>query len=192
MRSTRASTSADGVMQSSAPRSATPKHGAAAMPARETVLEVENLSVTFATENGPLQAVREVSFSLRAGETLALVGESGSGKSVTSLAIMRLTAPAPRVRLGGSVLFTGAGGQRQDLLTLGADAMRKVRGNEISMIFQEPMTSLNPVHRIGDQIAEAIMFHERVGARAARARVVELLDKVGIPDAGKRVAAYPH
>ncbi len=158
----------------------------------ETVLHVENLSVTFATEKGPLQAVRDVSFSLAAGETLALVGESGSGKSVTSLAIMRLTPPAPLVALGGRVLFTGVDGQKRDLLTLELDAMRAVRGNEISMIFQEPMTSLNPVHRIGDQIAEAITFHEKVGAKAAWARAAELLDKVGIPDARRRLQAYPH
>src|SRR5438270_4245796 len=123
------------------------------MPCGEAVLQVDEVSVTFATENGPLPAVRDVSFTLRAGETLALVGESGSGKSVTSLAIMRLTPPAPLVRLGGSVLFTGANGERRDLLALELDAMRAVRGNEIAMIFQEPMTSLNPVHRIGDQIA---------------------------------------
>ncbi|WP_119388062.1 ABC transporter ATP-binding protein [Taklimakanibacter lacteus] len=158
----------------------------------ENVLEVENLSVTFATERGPLQAVRDVSFTLHAGETLALVGESGSGKSVTSLAIMRLTPPAPLVALGGSVLFTGADGGKRDLVTLDPDAMRAVRGNEISMIFQEPMTSLNPVHRIGDQIAEAITFHEHISARAALDRAAGLLDKVGIPDARRRLSAYPH
>ncbi|TMJ38754.1 MAG: ABC transporter ATP-binding protein, partial [Alphaproteobacteria bacterium] len=162
------------------------------MSTGDIVLEVENLSVTFATESGPLQAVRDVSFTLRAGETLALVGESGSGKSVTSLAIMRLTPPAPLVTLAGSVLFTGADGERRDLLALDLDGMRAVRGNEISMIFQEPMTSLNPVHRIGDQIAEAITFHERVSNRVALARAAELLDKVGIPDARRRLSAYPH
>jgi peptide/nickel transport system ATP-binding protein len=162
------------------------------MPTGDIVLDVENLSVTFATESGPLHAVRDVSFTLRAGETLALVGESGSGKSVTSLAVMRLTPPAPLVTLAGSVHFTGADGERRDLLALDLDAMRAVRGNEISMIFQEPMTSLNPVHRIGDQIAEAITFHERVSGRAALARAAELLDKVGIPDARRRLSAYPH
>jgi oligopeptide transport system ATP-binding protein len=162
------------------------------MMAGEKVLQVENLTVTFATENGPLHAVRDVSFTLNVGETLALVGESGSGKSVTSLAIMRLTPPAPLVKLGGRVFFTGGDGERRDLLALDLDAMRAVRGNEISMIFQEPMTSLNPVHRIGDQIAEAITFHERVSAGAALARAAELLDKVGIPDARQRLSAYPH
>jgi oligopeptide transport system ATP-binding protein len=164
----------------------------AAQAAAETVLEVQDLSVTFATEGGPLTAVREVSFDLRAGETLALVGESGSGKSVTSLAIMRLTPTAPRVKLGGSVLFTDGKGRTRDLLALDPDAMRKIRGNEISMIFQEPMTSLNPVHRIGNQIAEAITFHQRIGGRAALSRAAELLDQVGIPDARRRLSAYPH
>jgi oligopeptide transport system ATP-binding protein len=158
----------------------------------ETVLDVRNLSVAFATGDGHLQAVSDVSFQLRAGETLALVGESGSGKSVTSLAIMRLTPPAPQVRLGGSVLFTGGDGRSRDLLTLDAQAIRMLRGNEISMIFQEPMTSLNPVHRIGNQIAEAIVFHQQVSARAAMLRAEELLDKVGIPDARQRLRAYPH
>ena len=165
---------------------------AAANAATETVLDIRDLSVTFATENGPLIAVREVSFDLRAGETLALVGESGSGKSVTSLAIMRLTPSPPRVKLSGSVLFTDGIGRTRDLLTLDADSMRRVRGNEISMIFQEPMTSLNPVHRIGNQIAEAITFHQRLGTRAALARAAELLDQVGIPDARRRLSAYPH
>ncbi|WP_284735780.1 ABC transporter ATP-binding protein [Dongia deserti] len=164
----------------------------AARTAAEAVLNVRDLSVTFATEKGPLVAVREVSFDLRAGETLALVGESGSGKSVTSLAIMRLTPSAPRVKLGGSVQFTDGKGRTRDLLTLEADAMRGIRGNEISMIFQEPMTSLNPVHRIGDQIAEAITFHEKTGTRAALERAAQLLDQVGIPDARRRLSAYPH
>jgi oligopeptide transport system ATP-binding protein len=158
----------------------------------ETVLDVRNLSVAFGTDDGALQAVSDVSFQLRAGETLALVGESGSGKSVTSLAIMRLTPAAARVRIGGSVLFTGDDGRIRDLLALDAQAMRMVRGNEISMIFQEPMTSLNPVHRIGDQIAEAIIFHQQTSARAAMSRAAELLDRVGIPDARQRLAAYPH
>ncbi|MDQ0391325.1 ABC transporter ATP-binding protein [Labrys monachus] len=166
-----------------------PGHGAAA--GGPAILEVRNLSVTFRTENGPIHAVQDVSFALRPQETLALVGESGSGKSVTSLAIMRLTPPAPRVRLGGSVLLSGGAAPR-DLATLDDRAMRLVRGNEISMIFQEPMTSLNPVHHIGDQIAEAVMFHRGVSRRAALARAVELLDRVGIPEARRRLSSYPH
>ncbi|GLS17810.1 ABC transporter ATP-binding protein [Labrys miyagiensis] len=155
------------------------------------ILDVRKLSVTFQTENGPVCAVQDVSFALRPRQTLALVGESGSGKSVTSLAIMRLTPPAPKVRLGGSVLLQGSGAPR-DLATLDSQAMRLVRGNEISMIFQEPMTSLNPVHRIGDQIAEAVMFHRGIGRRAALARAEELLDRVGIPEARHRLSSYPH
>jgi oligopeptide transport system ATP-binding protein len=155
------------------------------------VLEVANLAVTFATDNGVVRAVQDVSFALSPGETLALVGESGSGKSVTGLAIMRLTPPAPKVQLGGSILLR-ANGAARDLASLDSQTMRMVRGNEISMIFQEPMTSLNPVHRIGDQIAEAVMFHRRVNRRVALARAEELLDRVGIPEARHRLSSYPH
>ena len=157
-----------------------------------SVLEVHNLCATFKTDAGPVQAVQDVSFTLKAGETLALVGESGSGKSVTSLAIMRLTPAAPRVRLSGSVLLRGEDGRMRDLAGLDDAAMRAVRGNEISMIFQEPMTSLNPVHRIGDQIAEAVMYHRGVNRRAAMIRAEELLDRVGIAEARRRLSAYPH
>jgi len=156
------------------------------------LLDVRELAVTFATDNGAVRAVNDVSFTLRAGETLALVGESGSGKSVTSLAVMRLTPPAPRVKLGGAILFRGRDGTVRDLATLDAETMRRVRGDEISMIFQEPMTSLNPVHRIGDQIAEAVMLHRGVNRRAALKRAEELLDRVGIPEARRRLSAYPH
>src|SRR5262245_50528182 len=168
MRSTRVSTCLDGNAMAATLH---PGHQTIASASRSAggpqtgdapVLDVRDLSVTFATDGGPVHAVRDVSFSLGPGETLALVGESGSGKSVASLAIMRLTPPAPRVRLGGTILFRGAGGALRDLTALDDAAMRAVRGNEISMIFQEPMTSLNPVHRIGDQIAEAVMFHRRV------------------------------
>ncbi|RWD68558.1 MAG: ABC transporter ATP-binding protein [Mesorhizobium sp.] len=167
-------------------------HERGAVSADETILDVHNLSVAFATEGGTLQAVSDVSFKLHAGETLALVGESGSGKSVTSLAIMQLTEPAPRVKVKGTVHFTGRNGRTHNLLELEEEAMRLIRGNEISMVFQEPMTSLNPVHRIGDQIAESIMFHQRLGAKAALAQAAELLDRVGIPDARRRLVAYPH
>jgi oligopeptide transport system ATP-binding protein len=156
------------------------------------ILKVRNLAVTFRTEGGALTVVNDVSFSVRRGETLALVGESGSGKSVTSLAILRLLPSAPRCTVSGSVRFTGRDGRARSLLDLDAGAMRAVRGNEISMIFQEPMTSLNPVHRIGDQIAEAVTFHRGVGRKAALARAEELLELVGIPEPRRRLAAYPH
>ena len=156
------------------------------------VLDVRGLAVTFAGDRGLVAAVHEVSFAVAPGETLALVGESGSGKSVTSLAILRLTPPPPRARLAGSVMFRGRDGRVRDLLALDDEAMRQVRGNEISMIFQEPMTSLNPVHRVGDQIAEAVMYHRRVDRRAALKRAEELVERVGIPEPRRRLASYPH
>ena len=162
------------------------------MAAASPVLEVRNLSVGFAAHGGYVQAVHDVSFSVAPGQTLALVGESGSGKSVTSLAIMRLTPSAPRTRLTGQALLTGPDGSTRDLLGLPERAMRQLRGNEIAMVFQEPMTSLNPVLRVGDQIAEAVLTHRPVSRRDALARAEDLLDRVGIPDAGRRLAAFPH
>ncbi|MCW6508261.1 ABC transporter ATP-binding protein [Lichenifustis flavocetrariae] len=156
------------------------------------VLDVRNLSVAFATHTGPVAAVHDVSFTVAPGETLALVGESGSGKSVTSLAVMRLTPPAPRTRLDGQALFRSRDGTVRDLLAVPERAMRALRGNEIAMIFQEPMTSLNPVQRVGDQIAEAVMTHRPVGRREALDRAEHLLARVGISDARRRLAAFPH
>ena len=146
------------------------------------LLDVQHLSVTF---GGPASAVNDVSFQINAGETLGVVGESGSGKSVTAFAILRLIQPPGRVT-GGRVLFEG-----RDLLTLSETEMRAVRGARISLIFQEPMTALNPVMRVGDQIAEALTVHGHSRAEA-RARAVELLDAVKIPDAARRVRDYPH
>ncbi|HWL79728.1 MAG TPA: ABC transporter ATP-binding protein [Roseomonas sp.] len=160
--------------------------------AAETVLEVRNLSVRFRSPAGPLPAVREVSFSVRRGETLALVGESGSGKSVTSLALLRLTPPAPACLVEGQALLRDRDGTVLDVLTLPDEAVRQVRGAAAAMIFQEPMTSFNPVHTIGDQVAEAIRYHAGLGKRAALDRAAELLDLVGIPEPRKRLSAYPH
>jgi oligopeptide transport system ATP-binding protein len=151
------------------------------------LLEVAGLSVTFRTDAGPVAAIEDVSFAIAPGETLALVGESSSGKSVTAMAIMRLLAPPPSCRIGGTITLDG-----RDLLTLPEPEMRRVRGGRIAMIFQEPMTSLNPVQSVGEQIAEAVREHDPQSAKAAWARAVELLDLVGIPDPGRRVADYPH
>jgi oligopeptide/dipeptide ABC transporter ATP-binding protein len=152
----------------------------------EPLLRIERLTTVFDAAAGPLTAVDDVSFELRAGETLALVGESGSGKSVTALSIMRLIQPPGRVT-AGRMMFKG-----RDLLSLAAREMQTVRGAEISLIFQEPATALNPVFRVGDQIAEALVVHGRASKRDARARAVDLLRAVRIPDADSRVADFPH
>ena len=152
----------------------------------ESLLDVEHLTVTFQHPQGPVTAVDDVSFSIAKGETLGLVGESGSGKSVTATAILRLLPPGGRVT-AGTVRFEGS-----DLLTLPESRMRAVRGAGISLIFQEPMTALNPVMRVGDQIAEALTVHEQAGTREARAKAIELLEAVRIPDPARRVQDYPH
>ena len=149
-------------------------------------LEVRNLDAYFQTLEGEVQAVRDVSFTVAAGEIVGVVGESGSGKSVTALAIMGLLPPGLSRTSGSAV----AGGR--DLLALSPDQLVKVRGREISMIFQEPMTALDPLFRIGDQIIETIRAHQRVSRRAAADRAVRILEDVGIPDAAERVRAYPH
>jgi len=159
-------------------------HGEAAA---QPVLQVDNLQTYFYTRIGLVKAVDGVSFSLRRGETLAIVGESGCGKSVTALSLMRLVADPPGRIVGGAVRLDGI-----DLLGLDATAMRRVRGKEISMIFQEPMTSLNPVMTIGRQISEALMLHGAALRKRARARTLEMLQLVGIPDPMERVKEYPH
>jgi oligopeptide transport system ATP-binding protein len=151
------------------------------------LLSVKDLEVTFKTEDGIVRAVNGLSFSLEAGETLGIVGESGSGKSVTALSIMRLIAMPPGRIEAGSIEFGG-----QDLLKLGEAQMRQIRGNKISMIFQDPMTSLNPVLTVGDQIAESITLHQHKNQREALARAVEMLKIVRIPEAEKRINNYPH
>ncbi len=151
------------------------------------LLEVEGLKTHFFTRDGVVRAVDGVSFSVHAGETLAIVGESGCGKSVTSLSILRLIASPPGRTVAGSIRFEG-----RELLALPEPDMRKVRGNEISMIFQEPMTSLNPVLTIGRQIAEALVLHRGLARAAANARAVEMLAVVNIPEPARRVREYPH
>ncbi|MDK2930736.1 MAG: peptide/nickel transport system ATP-binding protein [Bacillota bacterium] len=153
----------------------------------ETLLEVRDLKTYFYTEDGVVPAVDGVSFSVEKGETIGIVGESGCGKSVTSLSVMRLIPNPPGKIIGGEIIFEG-----ENILEKSEAEMRHIRGNEISMIFQEPMTSLNPVFTIGDQIMEAIMLHQKVGKREARKKTIEMLKLVGIPSAEKRVDEYPH
>ena len=150
------------------------------------LLSIMNLTTQFDTAAGPVTAVNDLSLTLDGAETLAIVGESGCGKSVTALSILRLV-PFPGRIVTGRVLFEGT-----DILTLPESGMRAVRGNRISMIFQEPMTSLNPVFRVGDQVAEGIMAHRRVTAREARDEATDLLRKVSIPSPEKRYDDYPH
>jgi peptide/nickel transport system ATP-binding protein len=150
------------------------------------LLEVENLQTHFGTPDGVVRAVEGLSFSIDAGETVAIVGESGCGKSVTSMSILRLIATPPG-RVAGRISFQG-----RDLLTLPEAEMRKLRGNDISMIFQEPMTSLNPVLTVGRQIGEALRLHQGLGAQAATRRAIEMLELVGISAAARRVQEYPH
>jgi len=152
------------------------------------LLEVKNLRTGFRTDDGDVVAVDDISFKLEKGKTLGIVGESGCGKSVTSLSIMRLISTPPGRILGGEILFEG-----RDLLKLSESEMRQIRGNQISMIFQEPMTSLNPVFTVGNQIAEAIELHQSGLTRnQVIERTIEMLKLVGIPEPEKRINAYPH
>jgi peptide/nickel transport system ATP-binding protein len=149
------------------------------------LLEVTDLTVTLNTARGPADALRGVSFSMRRGDTLGLIGESGSGKSITALALMGLLPEGAQVR--GSIRFEG-----RELTTLDDDAMCTLRGDRIAMIFQEPMTALNPLHAIARQIAEPLRLHRGMDARAARAEALRLLERVRLPDAARRLDAYPH
>ena len=152
----------------------------------ERLLEVRELRTHFRTPDGIVRAVDGVSFHIDAGETLAIVGESGCGKSVTSMSILRLI-PEPPGKVTGRIAFRG-----RDLMLLSEREMRRIRGNEISMIFQEPMTSLNPVLTVGRQIRETLKLHQGLDDRAAEARAIEMLDLVHIPEARRRVREYPH
>ena len=150
------------------------------------LLSVRNLKTSFFTHVGEVKAVRGISFDVNEGEVLGIVGESGSGKSVTSLSIMGLLQYPGRV-VDGEIVLNG-----EDILTYSKNQMRRVRGKEIAMIFQDPMTSLNPVYTIGNQIMEMILEHEKMSRREARARAIEMLKLVGIPAAEKRIDSYPH
>ncbi len=151
------------------------------------LLEIKNLKTYFKTDDGIAKAVDGVSYSIDKNETLGLVGESGCGKSVTALSIMRLIPQPPGLYAGGEILFDG-----KDLLKLSDDEMRKIRGNRISMIFQEPMTSLNPVYTCGSQIAEAVELHQNLSKKDARDKAIEMLNLVGIPSPAQRFDEYPH
>jgi peptide/nickel transport system ATP-binding protein len=153
----------------------------------EKVLDVKGLRTVFFTNSGLFKAVDDVSFSVRRGETLAIVGESGCGKSVTALSVMRLVPDPPGRIVGGSIMLEGI-----DLLGLDESEIRAIRGNRISMIFQEPMTSLNPVMRIGDQITEAVRLHRPMSRKEATAKAVEMLRLVKIPEPERRAQEYPH
>ncbi|MHB8058049.1 MAG: ABC transporter ATP-binding protein [Desulfuromonadaceae bacterium] len=150
------------------------------------LLSLHNLEVSFSTKNGTFKAVRGISLSLPTGSVLALVGESGSGKTMTALSVMRLVPP-PGFISAGEIVFEG-----QDLLTLPNGALQNIRGRRISMVFQEPMTSLNPVLRIADQLCEPLLLHMSMSRRDAHERGIELLTNVGIPSAGDRMRDYPH
>ena len=151
------------------------------------LIQVKNLRTSFFTPEGEVRAIDGVSFEIGEGKTLGLVGESGCGKSVTSLSIMRLIPSPPGRIVGGEILY-----RNRDLLKLNKEEMRKIRGNEISMIFQEPMTSLNPVFTVGNQIGEAIRLHQGLGHRETRQKTIEMLRLVKIADPESRVDAYPH
>jgi peptide/nickel transport system ATP-binding protein/oligopeptide transport system ATP-binding protein len=153
----------------------------------DPILKVSNLRTSFKTASGVVRAVDGVNFELGAGRTLGVVGESGSGKSVTALSVMGLIDHPGSIESESSILFEG-----RELTTLSEREFSAVRGNQISMIFQEPMTSLNPVYSVGEQIAEAVRIHEKVDEKAALARALEMLELVGIPEAGRRLKDYPH
>ena len=151
------------------------------------MLEIEGLTVEFETDQGVNRVVDDVSFSVRPGEIVGLVGESGSGKTVSSLSILRLIPSPPGRIVGGAIRFDGT-----DLLRADFDTMRRLRGGEIAMVFQDPMSSLNPAYTVGNQLMEAVHLHEDVSRDGARDRAVEMLTRVGIPDAVARLDQYPH
>ena len=157
-----------------------------------TLLEFKNLVTEFHTEGSRVKAVNDVSFTLNKGETIGIVGESGSGKSVTSLSAMRLIPSPPGIISGGEIIFHQKNGKKTDLLSISKEKMRSFRGNEIAMIFQEPMTSLNPVFTCGDQVMEAIILHQKLTPSAAKLLTIELFEKVQLPDPERIFNTYPH
>ena len=158
----------------------------------EPILEIKGLRTVFRVRDREIAAVNGIDLVVNPGETVALVGESGSGKSVTSLSVMRLLARKVGSIDAGEVLFRGKDGKLKDLVKLDEEAMRQIRGNDIGMVFQEPMTSLNPVYTVGDQISESLRVHRGASKREALEAAVAMLDKVGIPDARRRASQYPH
>ncbi|WP_299557964.1 ABC transporter ATP-binding protein [uncultured Sulfitobacter sp.] len=161
-------------------------------PAKGPIAQIEGLRVEFQTKDGPVVGVEDVSFEINAGETVCVVGESGSGKSVSSLSLMRLVEYGGGEIAGGRMLFDRSKGDRLDLATASADTMRAIRGNEIGMIFQEPMTALNPVFTVGRQLTEGLRLHKSMSRAQAEARALELMKQVRIPEAEKRLEQYPH
>ena len=165
----------------------TANHRESRLSSGQALLEVDDLQTHFFTPDGVIRAVNGVSYHLKAGETLGVVGESGCGKSVTALSILRLVSSPPGRIVGGQIRFQG-----RDLLSLSETEMEQIRGNDISMIFQEPMTSLNPIYTVGGQIAEAIALHQGLSKKEAMAAAVDMLRRVSIPEPEKRAHAYPH
>ena len=154
---------------------------------QQPILELDGLRTYFYSDEGTAKAVDGVSYKILPGETLGVVGESGSGKSVTALSVMQLIPQPPGKIEGGAIRFKG-----ESLLAKSDEEMRRIRGNEIAMIFQEPMTALNPVYTVGDQIMETVMLHRGIDKEAARAHAIEMLTRVGIPSPTQRVDEYPH
>ena len=158
----------------------------------KTLLEFKNLVTEFHTEGTTVKAVNDISFTLKKGETIGIVGESGSGKSVTSLSAMRLIPSPPGIISGGEIIFHKKNGDKVDLLKVSEEEMRSYRGNDLAMIFQEPMTSLNPVFTCGDQVLEAIMLHQKIGKNEAKNLTIELFKKVQLPDPERIYSTFPH
>ncbi|MEO6134880.1 MAG: ABC transporter ATP-binding protein, partial [Ginsengibacter sp.] len=156
------------------------------------LLEIKNLSVNFVTESGSSSALENISFTINHGETVAIVGESGSGKTVSSLSILQLLPSPPAQYVSGEILFSEDGNTQINLLSLGEKELQKIRGNKISMIFQEPMTSLNPVKTCGSQVIEAMRIHENISLQEAEKKAISLFEQVKLPDPAGMLRRYPH